>query len=143
MARCRKGEVLVLAGMLLAFSMAAFAADAAPSAQIHGYMQNRIYAGDGASPEFRSERISVSALAGLPDDSSAYVEVYYQPWASASGLYLESAYYDRPLGKGRLRVGKGRRITFGMTPSYPNRKTSNYGLVAEALPRTGFRESST
>ncbi|MGQ9524838.1 MAG: hypothetical protein ACUVTZ_08365 [Armatimonadota bacterium] len=104
-----------------------------PAVQVHGYMQNRVYFGPGATPEFRSERISVSASAALPEDSTAYVELYYHPWAPASGLYLESAYYETPLGAGKIRIGKGRRITFGITPAYPNRRTSNYGLVSEAF----------
>lgn len=112
---------------------AALAAEGPPAVQIHGYMQNRGYFGPGANPEFRSERISVSATAALPDDSTGYVEVYYQPWAPASGLYLESAYYETALGAGRIRVGKGRNFAFGITPSYGNRKTSNYGIVAEAI----------
>ncbi|MDD3926688.1 MAG: hypothetical protein PHT33_08525, partial [bacterium] len=86
-----------------------------------------------SNAQFRSERVSVSAAADLPDNAKGYVEVYYHPWAAASGLYLESAYYDTPVGSGRLRVGKGRNITFGLTPSYGNRKTSNYGIVAEAF----------
>jgi hypothetical protein len=105
----------------------------APAVQVHGYMQNRGYFGPGANPEFRSERISISAIANLPDDSTGYTEVYYHPWAPSAGLYLESAYYDTPMAGGRLRVGKGRRMTFGITPAYPNRKTSNYGIVSEAF----------
>lgn len=111
----------------------AMAADAPTPVEFHGYMQNRGYLGAGANPEFKEERISISAAAAMPNDSKAYVEVYYQPWATSSGLYLESAYYDTKLGEGRLRVGKGRRMTFGITPSYPNRKTSNYGIIGEAF----------
>lgn len=40
---------------------------------------------------------------------------------------------DTPINLAHLRAGKGRRLTFGITPSYPNRKTSNYGLVGEAI----------
>lgn len=113
---------------------AVLAAEAGPPpVQVHGYMLNRVYGGPGATPEFRSERISVTAVGALPDDSTAYVEVYYHPWAPSSGLYLESAYYETGLGAGKIRIGKGRRITFGITPAYPNRRTTNYGLVSEAF----------
>lgn len=128
-----------LAALALLGAHAAIAADAgasSPAVQIHGYMLNRMYAAQGASPEFRTERISVSALAPLQDTSNAYVEVYYHPWApgsSGGNVYLESAYYDTPFAGGRLRVGKGRGTTFGMTPAYPNRKTTNYGIVSEAF----------
>lgn len=124
--------VLMLLGIAAAVAMGA---EVAPGVQFHGYMQNRVYAAPGAQLEFRSERISISAAAALPEQSNAYVELYYHPWAptQTSGIYLESAYYDTKAGEGRLRIGKGRRQTFGITPAYPNRKTSNYGIVCEAF----------
>jgi len=122
--------LMVSAGMV--FAQAA-AAPAPPTITVHGYMQNRFYFGEGANPEFRSERISISTLATFADTSVAYVEVYYHPWVNTNGLYLESAYYDKPIADGKLRIGKGRRQTFGITPAYPNRKTSNYGIVSEAF----------
>ena len=140
MATYRRITTIIVAATLLGvFCGVALAVDVAPGVQLHGYMQNRVYAAPGASAEFRSERISISAIAALANNSNAYVEWYYHPWAyapaggTANGLYLESAYYDTPLGEGRLRIGKGRRMTFGITPSYPNRKTSNYGLIAEGF----------
>lgn len=125
--------LLISASMVLAQGGGA-SAPAPPPVEVHGYMQNRLYTGSGANTQFRSERISLSALGRLPEDSNAYVEVYYHPWAPASGLYLESAYYDRAVNEDhRLRIGKGRRLTFGMVPAYPNRKTSNYGIVSETF----------
>lgn len=112
-------------------------ADTAPAPaqaiQFHGYAQNRFYAAPGANPEYRVERLSLSTIAPLPNNSTGYVEVYYQPYTTASGVYLESAYYETPVGDASLRVGRGRRYTFGMTPTFPNRKTSNYGVVAESF----------
>ncbi len=128
--------MMVSAGMLFAQGGGAAPAAAAPgppTISVHGYMQNRFYFGEGANPEFRSERISISTLATFADASTAFVELYYHPWAPAAGLYLESAYYDKVLADSHLRVGKGRRQTFGITPAYPNRKTSNYGIVSEAF----------
>jgi hypothetical protein len=121
--------------LLLAIGTIASAVDVAPGVQMHGYFQNRIYAGSGTNPEYRVERASISATAALPNDSTAYAEVYYQPWSAASSkeFYLESAYFDTKVGEGHIRVGKGRRMTFGITPAYPNRKTTNYGLFAEAF----------
>lgn len=142
---------LSLAGALLGVgthaSRAAEGPLKTPVISVHGYMLNRIYSAPGTSPEYRAERISVSTIAVLPNASTAYVELYYHPWAptpfGTSGIYLESAYYDAPLGGhaqgstlgeyGNLRVGKGRRLTFGITPAYPNRKTTNYGIVSEAF----------
>ena len=109
---------LILGAALLGLGTpAASAAADKPTVEVHAYMQNRGYLAAGANPTFRAERISVSTQAALPHDSSGYIELYYHPWATASGLYQESAYYDTPLGPGRLRVGKGRRLTFGITPS--------------------------
>lgn len=138
MLHTKKCVLLTMIAVLLTFSAGmvyaqAAAAPAPPTISVHGYMQNRLYMGEGANPEFRSERISISTLATFADTSNAYVELYYHPWAPASGLYLESAYYDRAIADGRLRIGKGRRLTFGITPAYPNRKTSNYGIVSEAI----------
>ncbi|MBI3946541.1 MAG: hypothetical protein HY321_11525 [Armatimonadetes bacterium] len=85
--------------------------------------------------QYRVERISVWADATLPSDSTARAELYYHPRAANAGLYVESAYYDTKLGPGRIRVGRGSRLTFGITPAYPNRKTSNYGIVGETFTR--------
>jgi hypothetical protein len=132
---CKKVAAFTVAVVLLSALAAslALAVDVAPGVSVKGYMQNRFYAGPGSNPQFRSERISLSAIGNLPNESTAYAEVYYHPWAPASGLYLESAYYDTGLGQGRVRIGKGRRMTFGITPAWPNRKTSNYGIVSEAF----------
>ncbi|MDH7571373.1 MAG: hypothetical protein QHJ73_17480, partial [Armatimonadota bacterium] len=106
---------------------------AAPTVTIHGYAQNRFYAAKGAELEFRSERISLWADANWQNGGVAHTEFYFHPWTSSNGLYVESAYYDTKLGSGRIRIGRGRRTVFGITPSYSNRRTSNYGLVAEAI----------
>lgn len=124
--------VFAVVGLLGLACLPVLAQDA-PTVKVSGYMLNRVYIAPGSNLQFNSERISLSVLGTLPENRNAYVEWYYHPWAPASGLYQESAYFDTPLGDGRLRVGKGRGITFGMTPSYPNRKTSNYGIVSEAF----------
>lgn len=113
-------------------------AQTTPSVELHGYMQNRFYAPPSASSRFVSERLSLSAVGKLTPDINAYAELYFHPWITDSVLaaqqfrtYLESAYVDLPLGPGRVRVGKGRQLNFGLTPSYPNRKTSQYGIISE------------
>lgn len=125
--------ISVLFTLLLGLCAFALAADSPITLQTHGYMQNRLYFGSGSNPEFRTERVSISEIANFPNNSVGYVEVYYHPWAPSSPVYLESAYYDTPIDSSRLRIGKGRSLTFGMTPAYPNRKTSNYGIVAESF----------
>ncbi len=105
----------------------------------HGYTLNRIYQPQGGPTRFRTDRISLSAAAQIDPKLSAYVEVYYHPFVPAAGpaepyrIYLESAYTDIKMNPGTLRVGKGRRMAFAITPSYPNRKTTNYGIFSEAF----------
>ncbi len=117
---------------------AACAADFGP-VQIHGYMQNRFYANPDSSARFATERVSLSAKAKTGENAETYVEVYFHPQlpnalpAEQYRTYVESAYYDMALGTGRLRVGKGRQLNFGITPSYGARKTTQYGIVPETF----------
>lgn len=115
-----------------------------PAVEVHGYMLNRFYTNPSMSARFVTERVSLSALAKMGEDATAYVEVYFHPWitdrvlptgvtAEQSRTYLESAYVDLPLGSGRIRIGKGRQLNFGITPSYPNRRTSQYGIFSETF----------
>lgn len=116
--------------------------------ELHGFMQNRFYANPNSSARFVSERVSLSAIGQFSNDTTGYVEVYYHPWltdrvlgpsdgsqftAEQSRIYLESAYVDLPVAQGRLRIGKGRQLNFGLVPTYPNRKTSQYGIVSETF----------
>lgn len=125
--------------------------------ELHGYMQNRFYANEDYSARFVTERVSLSAVGNL-GDKIGYIETYIHPWltdkvvpspiagppnpVNATGtaatadqfrVYLESAYVDMPFAKGRIRLGKGRQLNFGLTPSYPNRKTTQYGILAETF----------
>jgi hypothetical protein len=140
----------------------------APPVELHGYMLNRMYTNPSMSARFVMERVSLSAVGKLGDDGTGYVEVYFHPWltdqvvsngttavpvspagtnvtAEQSRVYLESAYVDLPLGPGRIRIGKGRQLNFGLTPSYPNRRTSQYGILSETFTQDriqGFQWSA-
>jgi len=127
--------------------------------QLHGYMQNRIYANPDSTTRIVTERISLSAVGQLGKDATGYIEMYIHPWmtdavvpntttgtgsvtAEEFRTYLESAYVDLPFAGGRMRIGKGRQLNFGMTPSYPNRKTTQYGILSETFTQdriTGFQ----
>jgi hypothetical protein len=105
----------------------------------HGYAQHRFYAPQGGAARFRVDRVSLSATAQIDANTTAYVEWYFHNYVAAVSAaepyrtYLESAYADFKLPAGTLRVGKGRRMAFAITPSYPNRKLSNYGIFSEAF----------
>jgi hypothetical protein len=115
--------------------------------EVHGYLLNRFYTNPSMSARFVMERISLSTVAKIGEDATAYVEFYIHPWitdrvlgtapnlytAEQSRTYTESAYVDLPLGSGRIRIGKGRQLNFGITPSYPNRRTSQYGIFSETF----------
>ncbi len=129
----------ILVALLLSFAAGSVLAQAVQNVELHGYMQNRFYMNPDASARFVVDRVSLSAIGKMGDDGNAYVEVYLHPWLPAATqaeqfrTYLESAYVDLPLAAGRIRVGKGRMLNFGLTPSYPNRKTSQYGIIAETF----------
>lgn len=113
--------------------------------EVHGFMLNRFYANPDASARFVTERISTIVQAKVGEDGQAYFEVYWHPWITDSVVaggtltaewartYVESAYVDLPLGGNRIRVGKGRQLNFGMTPTYGNRKTTQYGIISETF----------
>ncbi|RKY05483.1 hypothetical protein DRP77_00815 [Candidatus Poribacteria bacterium] len=90
---------------------------------------------------FRMERLIVMTRGSYKDAADYTVAIYYHPWVPliSGNLYLESAYFVLKklpgIGKlpcnGRIWVGRGRRINFGVTPTYSNRKTSEYGIVSD------------
>jgi hypothetical protein len=112
-------------------------------------------------------RLSLQASAKLANDKSAYAEFYFHPWVSnavtgavaedlagihtfsgttaeQNRVYLESAYLDMPFANGKLRIGKGRQLNFGMVPNAPNRKTSQYYILSETFTQDriqGFQYS--
>ncbi len=146
---------LVVAILLLSLIAVSAFAQGIQNVELHGYIQNRFYANPSTPAEVAVQRVSLSAVGKLGTDGQVYVEVYYQPWGpdyvvSSAGspplatnvgaitadefrTYLESAYVDLPFAGGRIRIGKGRQLNFGLTPSYPNRKTTQYGILAETF----------
>ena len=129
-----KGIILIL---MLIFVASVVSAQTIQNVEVHGYMQNRFYTPESGSARIVTERVSLSAIGQMGTDGTAYIEMYLHPWmptvAEQYRTYLESAYVDLPLAGGRIRVGKGRQLNFGVTPSYPNRKTSQYSIVSETF----------
>ena len=143
--------MVLTAALLLSLAALPALAQGVQNVELHGYMQNRFYSNEAYSARFVTERVSLSAVGQLGNDATGYIEVYMQPWltdrsnlpsilspgntvtAEEYRIYLESAYVDLPLSAGRIRIGKGRMLNFGMTPTYPNRKTTLYGILAETF----------
>jgi len=148
-----KAYWLICALVLCLLPSVLMAADAPPgplAVEVHGWMLTRFYSGatvndtrdssgvisnEEDDSRLRWERISLSGLARLNNGKQAYGEIYIHPWLPTTDpafLYLESMYLDVPAGPGaKFRIGKGRSVSFGIVPSYGNRKTSNYGPLEE------------
>ena len=130
----------------------AIAAEGPPAVEVHGWSLTRYYvdtvvndtrdssgviSNEEEDSHLEWERFSLYAKGRLPEGREVYAEVYIHPWLpndDPSFLYVESLYLDVPLAPGaKLRLGKGRSTAFGIVPSYGNRKTSNYGPLAETF----------
>lgn len=138
----------IVVSLLLGFAVCAMAQ--LQNVELHGYMQARLYAPQAGNAREAIDRVSLSAKGNISETITGYAEVYFHPCipavepAEQYRTYLESAYVDMPLGSGRIRIGKGRQLNFGLTPSYPNRKTSQYGIVPETFTQdriVGFQYS--
>lgn len=146
--------VLVLLGIIIGAALATAAeAPKSPELELHGWMLTRYYnevtvddtrstAGEISDVHRIStwepaERISLYGTLRFQDGRVGYGEIYVHPWlveSDPSYVYLESLYLDVPAGPGaKVRIGKGRNMTFGIAPSYGNRKTSNYSPLSEAF----------
>ncbi|MCE5314664.1 MAG: hypothetical protein ABFD49_10350 [Armatimonadota bacterium] len=132
---------VILVSLLMSMAAVSATAQAIQNVELHGYMQNRFYAPESGNMRIVAERISISARATVNETSTAYVEIYHHPYITAAEpaeqyrTYVESAYYDMPLGAGRLRFGKGRQLNFGIVPTATNRKTTQYGIVPETFTK--------
>ena len=143
---------MLVVAFVLGALCAAIAAEAPPAVEVHGWSLTRYYvdlvvddtrdsSGVITNKEEDSrlewERFSISGIARLAEGKVVYGEVYIHPWLpndDPSFLYLESLYLDVPVAPGsKVRLGKGRSNAFGIVPGYGNRKTSNYGPLAETF----------
>lgn len=106
------------------------------SAKIGGFTQLRAYSNQGHSSYAELDRIALDMTVKAPDKSVVYGCVYFQHYLdkSKTKYYLESLYYDMPAGENnKLRLGKGRNQNFGIMQGYSNRRTSEYGILAEVF----------
>jgi len=144
---------VALAFVLAAIGLAvADEAAGPPAVEVHGWNLTRYYfntdvyatrdgtgqvSGEEDESHLEWERFSLSSKVRLADGKKAYAEIYIHPWLPndhPSYLYLESLYLDIPADeKTTVRIGKGRSTAFGIVPGYGNRKTTNYGPLAETF----------
>ena len=145
---------LMVASFVLGAVALATAAEAQgpPAVDVHGWLLTRYYfdqtvnatrdssgliTNENEDSWLEWERMSLYATARMANGKKAYAEIYIHPWlpnSHPSYLYLESMYFDVPAGPDAFfRIGKGRNLTFGIVPSYGNRKTSNYSPLAETF----------
>jgi hypothetical protein len=96
---------------------------------------------EGDISRFRVERLITMATGSLKDVADFNVSLYFHPWVPVmpGQVYVESMFFtlkklpkigELPLN-GRLWIGQGRNRNFGVTPSYSNRKTSEYTIVSD------------
>lgn len=129
-----KKVIIFAAVIILLASASALFAQTVQNVELHGYMQNRFSSNPDGLSKFSVERVSLSAIGKLPENRTAYVEVYFLPnVTAAASTYLESAYVESPFAGGKLRFGKGRQQNFGITPTYGNRKTTQYPIVSSVF----------
>lgn len=128
----RKGTILCVVMAMVAIFVLSACAYAQAKVDVHGFMQQRFYANPSSSMRIATERISIRTDAEIDSLGKACLELYYHP-SAGTPLYIESAFVDMPFANGTLRVGKGRQMNFGITPSYGNRKTSQYGSFSETF----------
>jgi hypothetical protein len=96
-------------------------------------------AGDTAESTFRAERFIIMFRGAVNDNIKGVCDIYLHPWVPVVNgfLYFESCYaeFSKKCEKSglnhRLLVGNGRNINFGITPSYGNRKTTEYTIVSD------------
>jgi hypothetical protein len=143
---------LVFATALTAIvcSSAPITASADP-VQIHGFLLARTIVTNNQYSE-RIDRFGFQFAQKLDDEFDWVVETYIHPTetVAASRLYMETANLNWHLN-GKLpwdftvRIGKGRNYTYGITPNYKNRRTTDYTLYSEAFTQmrvVGFQTFS-
>ncbi|MHB9030612.1 MAG: hypothetical protein ACYC9O_17745 [Candidatus Latescibacterota bacterium] len=142
----------VLAASIAAILIASMASTVMAQVQVHGFLLARTV----ATPQnyaARIDRFGFQFAQTIDPEFDWLVETYIHPTLTtnvAGRLYLESAYLNWHL-KERLpwdfnvRIGKGRNYSYGITPTYGNRHTSDYSLYSEAFTQVrviGFQTFS-
>jgi hypothetical protein len=123
----------------------------ADPAQFHGFLLARTIVTQNQYSE-RIDRYGFQFTQKIDDEFDWLVETYIHPTESdaRSRLYLESAFVNWHLKNTlpwdfTVRIGKGRNYTNGITPSYANRRTTDYSLYSEAFTQVrvlGFQTFS-
>jgi len=124
---------------------------AADPVQVHGFLLARTIVTNNQYSE-RIDRYGFQFAQKVDDEFDWLVETYIHPTEAdaRSRLYLESAYLNWHLKNTvpwdfNVRIGKGRNYTYGITPSYSNRRTTDYSLYSEAFTQmrvVGFQTFS-
>jgi len=95
----------------------------------------RYYKNESHSPYGTWERLALNINVITPDKHKIVGSYWYQPDAPTnhSRNYIETLYYEIPTAKSSLKIGKTRNANFGLAASYPNRRTTQYGIVSETF----------
>ncbi|MDP2982490.1 MAG: hypothetical protein Q8O92_04075 [Candidatus Latescibacter sp.] len=135
-----KKLVTAVAFTAVVFSSAPITASADP-VQVHGFLQARTIVANTNYSE-RIHRFGFQFSQKLDDEFDWLVETYFHPSETdaPSRLYMESAFLNWHMSSKMpwdftLRIGKGRNYTYGITPSYSSRRTSDYALYSEAFTK--------
>jgi hypothetical protein len=144
----RKRALIIGIASLLLLGMATAAI---AQVQVHGFLLARTIV-TNTNYGARIDRYGLRILQKVDDEFDLLTEVYIHPSEAdaRSRVYMESAFLNWHL-KNRLpwdfnvRIGKGRNYCYGITPSYANRRTSDYTMYSEAFTQlrvTGFQTFS-
>lgn len=143
----KRALIIGIASLLLLGSATAVIAQV----QVHGFLLARTIVTNN-NYGARIDRYGLRILQKVDDEFDLLTEVYIHPSEAdaRSRVYMESAFLNWHL-KQRLpwdfnvRIGKGRNLTYGIAPSYANRRTSDYSLYSESFTQlrvTGFQTFS-
>jgi len=138
--------LLTVSMMILSISTTVYA-----QVQVHGFVLARTTFADTTYTS-RIERYGLQFKETIDDEFDWLTEFYIHPHQPSDKglLYMESAYLNWHL-KNKLpwdfnvRIGKGRSYCYGITPSYGNRRTTEYSLYSLAFTQmriTGFQTYS-
>jgi len=125
---------IILFAIVIGFASTVYA-----QVQTHGFILYRTILANNNYTN-RIERYGIRFTEKIDDEFDWLTEIYIHPQqpAGRGRLYMESAYLNWNLSNRlpwdfRMRIGKGRNYCYGITPSYRNRRTSDYSLYSEAF----------